>query len=127
MNKFVIDSWAWVEYLNGTERGFEVKKIIESGNKLFTSIISLAEVISVAKRKNMDIDVVENAVVSNSEIVEIDKQIVREVGIFHGEMKRKIDDFGLGDAFVVIAARSLEAKILTGDPHFRKIREAVMI
>jgi len=28
---------------------------------------------------------------------------------------------------VVIAARSLEAKILTGDPHFRKIREAVMI
>jgi predicted nucleic acid-binding protein len=41
---------------------------------------------------------------------------------------RKIErDFGLADAYVLVTARRLRSKVLTGDPHFRGVKEAVPI
>lgn len=128
MSRFVVDSWAWMEYLDGTHTGLKVKKMLEKGDdEFFTSIISFAEIISRTKRKNMNVETAEDAVSSCSSIVDIDKEIAKEAALFHGEIRKKIDDFGLGDAFVVIAARRLGAKVLTGDPHFKGIKETVMI
>ena len=45
----------------------------------------------------------------------------------HAEMKSKIKDFGLADACVLAGAEKINAKILTGDPHFEGIKNAVMI
>jgi predicted nucleic acid-binding protein len=36
-------------------------------------------------------------------------------------------DFGLADAYVLATARKLKSKILTGDPHFKGMKEAVLI
>ncbi|MBI3190491.1 PIN domain-containing protein [archaeon] len=128
MNKFVIDSWAWIEYLNGTQRGLKAREIIQkSDNEIFTNVISLSEIISVAKRKNMDIDTAEEAVLSNSEIIGIDQDTARETGLLHAQTRKSIRDFGLGDAFVLFAARKINARILTGDPHFKGFKETVFI
>ena len=48
-------------------------------------------------------------------------------GMTHAEIRRKIKDFGLSDAYVLAAARKLNAKILTGDPHFKNMKEALSI
>src|SRR3989338_7018743 len=122
MPRYVIDSWAWIEYLNGTAKGETVRKhMLDERNEIYTNMVSLAS------RKGMDINFAFNAVVSSSVLSSIDEKFCREAGKFHGEMRKEIKDFGLGDAFVVIAARRLNAKILTGDPHFRNIKEAVML
>src|SRR3989344_7398452 len=105
MTNFVVDSWAWVEYLSGTERGLKLKNIMTKDNNLFTSIGSFAEIVSAARRKNMDINTIEDAIVSSSEIANINIEISKNSGIFHSEMRKTIGDFGLGDAFVVITAR----------------------
>ena len=43
------------------------------------------------------------------------------------EIRKKIKDFGLADVFVLLTARKLNAKIITGDPHFKGFKEAILI
>ena len=47
-------------------------------------------------------------------------------GQIHFEEKKKNKDFGMLDAFVVAAAKKLNAKILTGDNDFKHFKEAVI-
>ncbi len=56
-----------------------------------------------------------------------DLTVARLAGEVHAEVRRKVADFGLADAFVLATARSKGFKVLTGDPHFKAIPEAIMI
>jgi predicted nucleic acid-binding protein len=42
-------------------------------------------------------------------------------------MRKTEKDFGLADAYVLATARQLKSKVLTGDPHFKNLKEAVML
>ncbi len=127
--RYVVDTWAWVEYLISSPAGEKIKEIVENdNNEIYTNSIVLAELISKASRENMDIKAAFDALASLSVIANInDPEFSREVGIAHAEMRKKAKDFGMGDAFVLVTARRLNAKILTGDPHFKNMKEAVMI
>ncbi|MBI4018403.1 MAG: PIN domain-containing protein [Candidatus Aenigmarchaeota archaeon] len=128
MPKFVVDSWAWIEYLEGTGKGEKVREIVlDEKNEVYTNLINLSEIASVASRKSMDIDFAFNAVVSSSSIIGIDENFCKEAGKFHGKMRKKIRDFGMGDAFVAVTARKLNARILTGDQHFKGFKNATII
>jgi predicted nucleic acid-binding protein len=63
----------------------------------------------------------------NSTIVEADGELSYEAGILHAEIRRTIRDFGLADAYVLATARRLGAKVLTGDPHFNGVDDAIML
>ena len=45
----------------------------------------------------------------------------------HTEMRKTEKDFGLADAYVLATARKLKAKILTGDPHFKNVKDAILM
>ncbi len=67
------------------------------------------------------------AVEDNSALHPVDIDLAKLAGEIHAEVKRKVKDFGLADAFVLATARSRAFKVLTGDSHFKTIPEAVMI
>lgn len=48
------------------------------------------------------------------------------MGTHKGE-KVKTPDFGLADAIILASARSRNMKVLTGDPHFKNFKDAVML
>lgn len=126
--KCVIDAHAWIEYFIGSDRGNKVKKIVESKeNEVFSSIITIAEVVSATKRENRDAEERYNDMINLSKIYFISLEFAKEAGILHAETRKKIKDFGLADAFVLLTARKLNAKILTGDPHFKGFKEAILI
>lgn len=127
MNKYVIDSYAWIEYLDGTEAGLMVRKKLLKNPEIYTSSISVAEVVSKTKRVKKDIDIAYNSILRNSFIINADEKISKEAGILHAEIRNKIKDFGLADAFVLATARMLNAKIITGDQHFKGFKEAILI
>ncbi len=127
MNKYIIDSYAWIEYLDGSDSGLKVREILMGDAEVFTVSISVAEVVSRTKRRQKDVDVAYNTIIRNSKIVDVNEELGREAGIQHAEIRAKIKDFGLADALILTAARKLGAKILTGDPHFRSFRETVLI
>ncbi len=126
--KYVVDAHAWISYLIGDKSGEFIAKIIEdTKNEIFTNIITLAKVISIIKRENKDYNESYKIILSLSKIYTGEIVFMKEVGLLHAETKREIREFGLADAFVLLTARKLNAKILTGDPHFKGFKEAILI
>jgi len=78
-------------------------------------------------REGQDPEVAEDILTSNSIIIDADHELSKEAGILHAEIREKVKDFGLADSYVLAAARRLKAKIITGDPHFKGFKEAILI
>jgi len=126
--RFVVDTFCWIDYLEGNEAGEKVRKYIEdSSNEIIITLLNIAEISSVVARRNLDVNKVLNLVCSNSKLFSFNSEIAKQAGIFHAKMRKKAKDFGLIDAFILLTARKLKAKILTGDEHFRAFKEAILI
>ncbi len=124
-----IDSFAWIEYFMGTERGRKVKKIIEGNVITYTSPTVIAEIFSKSVRTDGQDKARERVdfIVDRCVLIQTDENIAVEAGRLHGEMKPKIKDFGLADAFILASARSKGAKVVTGDPHFKDLDDTVFL
>jgi predicted nucleic acid-binding protein len=128
MASYMLDSWAWVEYLQGTNKGEKVRRVLKERDDFFTSAISLAEVVSKASRSGQEPRVAWQAITTNSRIVvPSSSDAYYNAGLLHGELKTQRPNFSLGDAFVLAAARARGAKIITGDPDFEGVPEAIML
>ena len=126
--KYVIDSYAWIEYFRGSEEGIKFGKTIDAEeNEVFSSIITVSEVCSVFIRENRNPEIAYKSMIDLSTLYFINPEMAKEAGILHAEIRKKIKDFGLADAIVLLTARKLGAKIVTGDPHFKSFKEAVLV
>jgi predicted nucleic acid-binding protein len=126
-SRFAVDAYAWVEYLDGTSRGIKLRTLIEENAELYTSAVTLAEVVSKAARTGGDGKRADSIMRGNSTVVDADAQLSYDTGVLHAEIRRTVRDFGLADAYVLATARRVGGKVLTGDPHFRDLPEAIMI
>jgi predicted nucleic acid-binding protein len=128
MTRLVIDSHAWIEYFNGTEKGAKVREYLENpANIILTNSVTVAEIISKFERENKDTEQVWHALHSISKVIQVDSLFAKNVGEIHAEVKAKTRNFSLADAFALHTARAFGAKVLTGDPDFKGIKEALMI
>jgi predicted nucleic acid-binding protein len=125
--RIVADAYAWIEYLDGTRRGEKLRDLLRTGVEIYTSAITLAEVVSKAARTDRDHETAHTVIRGNSTIVGADEQLSHDAGLLHAEMRKTIRDFDLSDAYVLATARKLDAKVLTGDPHFRDTGDAIMM
>lgn len=125
--KYLIDAYAWIEYLEGSEKGKVVKNILNDNNEIFTLALTISEVVSRIKRKGLDAEAAAEAIQSNAKILDISAKAAKEAGVFHAEMREKISDFGLVDAILYTIAQAEEAKVVTGDPHFKGFKNVVFL
>jgi predicted nucleic acid-binding protein len=124
----VIDAWAWVEYLVGSKFGIKIKEVFdEDHGEVYTCAITLAEVISKVAREGRDVEAAYSMLLSNSQIVNVDEELSKVAGLEHAEIRKKEKDFGLADAYVLATAKKLKSKVLTGDLHFKNVKEAILI
>jgi len=126
MNNYVLDSWAWIEYFDGTKIGEKVREHIKK-DAVFTSAVTLTEVISKMKRRRLDADSAFDAITSVSKVILITEISAKEAGLIHAAVKASKSNFSFGDAYALQTARRLGAKVLTGDPDFKGIKEAEML
>lgn len=128
MSKFAIDAYALIEYLEGSSEGLKVKEIVENtDNEIYTSTVTLAEVISKFLRMKKDENVVKDALQSLSKITTVDKEMGVNAGKIHAEIRKKVKDFELADAFVMVMADRFGLKIVTKDPHFKYYKNVLFI
>jgi len=125
--KYLIDSSAWIEYLEGSKTGEKVYEILKGNNEIYTLSINIGEVISKVKRKNGNIEIAYNFLTSNINIIEITPEIARDTGLLHAQLKEEISSISLADVFMIISARTISAKIITCDEHFKTFKEAIII
>ncbi|MBI2672430.1 PIN domain-containing protein [Candidatus Woesearchaeota archaeon] len=128
MSNFVIDAYAWIEYFNGTKLGIKVKEILEDQNNLiYTNIITISELVSSYKRNSLSFEKEKNILLSTSAIYEINLDFAEEAGRLHAELKKERKNISMADIFVLLTARKLNAKVVTGDEDFKGLKEVVMI
>ncbi|HLC47502.1 MAG TPA: PIN domain-containing protein [Candidatus Norongarragalinales archaeon] len=122
--KIFADSWAVIELLRGSEKAKEIKERFKSADELLYSPLIASEIfyrISEEKGEKAAMETLED-LKSKMRFCELSIDVAVEAGKIH-----LIEKLPLIDAFTLAIARKEGARVLTGDPHFRKVREAIYV
>jgi predicted nucleic acid-binding protein len=130
-----IDTFAWLEVIRGSRIGSRARDTMESAERCLTPSVVLAEVASKCVRNALpDPFIMQEllAIRESSEVVPIDDFIAIAGAHAVEELRqtaqqRKLGRPGLADGLVLATARRSGARLLTGDPHFRFLRETVWL
>jgi len=135
-NVIVVDSYAWIEYFAGTEKGLEVKQILEAAEEAYTPSIVLAEISSKYAREGADTETIRRRLETITEItpvVPISPAIALKIpearrDLLENTRKQGIKKKpGLADAIVLATTRHLKGKVVTADQHFKQMKETIWI
>jgi len=118
----LLDSFAWIEYFMGSQRGQKVKSYIESPEPLYTPSICLTEIKSRYLREQKDPTERIELIIERSFIVLLDV----EIALLATDMKQK---HGLHtiDAIIYATGEQKNLIIVTGDNHFKNLHNVEMI
>jgi predicted nucleic acid-binding protein len=127
--KYVIDSYAWIEYFMGTQTGEKVRPIIEGLEEKITPTICVAEVYA----KTLRVESYELAekqrsfIKEKSALAPLDESCAIESDKINNKLKKEINGWGLTDSIVYATAQLKKAEVVTGDEHFRKLKNVIFI
>ena len=126
--RFVLDSFAWIEYFRGTKSGEHVRQLLENG-KCFTPTIVIAELSDKYSREEhtfWEKDL--QFIMANTILIELDYDVASDAGKIKQAVRKKYkNNFGLADAIILSSARKINAKVVTGDHHFEKLNNVEFI
>ncbi len=127
--KYVIDSYAWIEYFMGTKNGEKVKPIIEGQDEKITPTICLAEIYSKTLRvENQELAEKQRSFIKEKSVLApLDEQTALESARVLNRLKKEINGWGLADSIVYATGTIKKAEIVTGDEHFRKAKNVFFI
>ena len=111
----LIDSYSWIEFFHGTEKGEKVKEIIEE-KECSTSIVSVSEITEWCLKNSIEPDSFMSIIKEYSNIMNLNDEIVIFAGKINFENKKKIPNWGM-----------IDLKVLTGDKHFSGLKNAEML
>ena len=126
--KYVIDSYAWVEYLLGSKKGETLKKLfMQEGNEFLTVECCLAEMKGWCLKNNQDFNGVFTVIRANSMIIALRENDWIKAADERFEQRKRQKDFGLIDALILVKQKEFDAKIISGDKHFKELSDVVFI
>jgi predicted nucleic acid-binding protein len=121
LNGYLIDSWTWIEYWR---KNPATLPYIEGDEPIFTSIISLTEICRYCIRefdmKMMDARFADIKI--RSKILNLEEDIAIHAGKY---IKKEVP--GIADALILATARHDDLKIVTGDHHFRPLKDVIFL
>lgn len=122
MNGYLLDTWAWIEYLEGGKYAEEVNEIIESEENCYTSVQSIAELSDLYHQGSIKIDMNWDQLrqfitTKKTDKVEITETIAEKAGKIKANERKKKQDFGLADAVILSTAKIFDLKLVSGDSH----------
>ncbi|MCD4816523.1 MAG: PIN domain-containing protein [Methanosarcinales archaeon] len=123
----LLDSFAWMEYFMGTQEGEKVRRFVDDDIQLYTSPIVIAEIYFKSLRTDGNAEERKDFIIKRCALIVLDEIIAVEAAKIHAEKKIKTPDFGLADALILASARNRKIKVVTGDPHFKDFKDAVMM
>ncbi|RJQ22262.1 type II toxin-antitoxin system VapC family toxin [Candidatus Woesearchaeota archaeon] len=126
MNKYVIDTSAWIEYFNETSKGKRIRDLIQNATLLTTGMIA-SELSAKFARENKPVNELIYALQSMTKLVSIDFEVARQTGNLYQSRRKTKPKFGIVDAHILAAAKINGAKIITCDNDFAGLPEAIVI
>lgn len=120
----LLDTHAWIDYFSSETRKEQIKEII-SEKALFTSMLSLAEVKLWLLKKGLNEEKYLMFIEENSRLISPDKEISLLAGRIKFDAVKK--DFGMIDCLIYATALKFDLKVVTGDPHFEGLENAIYL
>lgn len=128
--RYLVDSFAWMEYFMGGPRGEKVKKIVRDAmSECLVSAINIAEIYA----KSIKVDGIDRAeerksfIQSRCAIIDVNDELAVEAAKIDVDMKKKVKGWGLADSIVLATARAAGARIVTWDKHFQGLVEVELL
>lgn len=115
----LFDTWAWVEYFQGSPEGAMLRPLIEK-REVATCILSFAELSDLharAARPGLEDRLL--FIASRGPVHEVSHTAATRAGATKWSQRRNGHALGLGDAVIYEVAREHGLEIITGDPGFR--------
>ena len=133
--RIVVDSYAWIEIFLGSEKGDRARKIIVEASEAYTPDVVLAEVARKYLREGFGEDVILKrlkAMTETTDVVPVGVELALESAKCYLELtdKAKMERTSvpsLFDALVLATARVLDARVVTGDEHFKNLSETLWV
>jgi len=117
---YILDSYAWVEYFIGSQKGEMLKKLfLNEKNRFATVECCLAEIQGWALKNDQDFDRLFTIIRANSTILPLTEHDWIDAGKERFEQRKTQKNFGLIDAVILIKQKELNGIIVTGDEHFK--------
>jgi len=127
VSNYLMDTYALMEYLDGSIRGQKVRDILESkSNKCYLLSDNAAELVSIYLRRKWDLAPALQLIRGLPPLL-LDMDSAEDAGRIHAKMREKNKHIGLIDAILIAMARRHGLKIVTGDQHFKGVPEAILI
>lgn len=123
----LLDTWAWVEYFQGSPQGARVRLVVEKGEAA-TCILSIAELSDLhARAKRPGLDERLAFIAGRGPILDVSRQAAARAGQTKWAQRAKGYALGLGDAIIYEVAREHDLELVTGDEGFRGLEGVRMI
>jgi predicted nucleic acid-binding protein len=120
----LIDSWAWIEYWKGGKLAQSAAKYIEGEEEAIVSPINIAEIYHwISKYYN------ERTADTRISLVERRCYMIpveRDIAIEAAKIKKR-NQLGLADSVILATARSVQGKLVTGDPDFKSVDNVILL
>ena len=120
----LVDPWAWIEYWSGAPHADQAGSYIEGDEEVVVSTINLAEIYYWVLL-HYDEKTAEGKVMTVRKrcfIIPVEEEIAIEAAKIKHKAKRS-----LADSIIMATAKQAKAKILTGDPDFKGLRDVIYI
>lgn len=108
----MLDSWAWIAYLQSDPRALPVREMIDGTTNIIASAMNVAEVCTYLLRNRREefLGLVED----RAHIYPMDERVAQE------SAKIKVShNLGMADAIILATARAHGATLITCDPDFK--------
>lgn len=132
-SSFVIDTYAWVEYLLGSRKGEAARGYIEGERGLTPSVV-LTELrrwflreIEAQRRTNKEMQEDMSFVQTATSVVPLDATLALKAGETDFLMKKTVRDWPLADSIIYATARARGAQVVSGDPHFKGLDDVIFL
>lgn len=125
--RLIIDAHSWIEYFKGSISGEKLNNLLNEDNEILVIPITISEVIAKIKKAKGDTETAYNSIIKNSKTFSPTPKIAKEAAIIYVETRKENESFGIVDALLISSAKSIGAKLVSGDHHFKKFKEAIII
>lgn len=121
----LVDTYAWLEMFQGSDKGKKVREIILEANPLCTSVLNIYELFYRVEQlrgdgtANQYVDILK----SRAEILSVTSEIACKGAL----IKMDYPEMGAVDCLIYATARENELVVLTGDQHFRNLSGVILI
>ncbi len=120
---YVLDTYAWAEFFDGTDKGRRVRLIIEQEEgRIGTSVIALAEFSDKCARQGYDVEKFVGFIEAKSVILQLTRDIALKSGELKAALRKVSKNISLADSIHFQTAKDFGAVFVTGDTDFKPLK-----